>query len=365
MSKRFWSFRAQENGVAELLLYGVIDEDESWGGVGAKEFAEELKKLGAIQEIRVRINSSGGYVFAGQAIYSTLKRHPATVTVYVDGLAASIASVIAMAGDRVIMPKNALMMVHNPWGLAIGDAEDLRKEAEVLDTITETIISAYQDKTGLERNDIIELMEAETWMTARDALDWGFIDEIEGEGQIAASVRGWELVVKSETGEARLSLESLKQTEEMKKKVAALPAAQAERPESGETIEPEGGKEMNLEELAEQYPELLEEIRNQARTEGAKQERERIRAIEDLAVKGFDEIVTKAKFEEPKQPEDVAVAIIKAQKERGEKVLESLRQDAKALEGVAPGATELDAGKGEEDEVTAQASKIALAFKRR
>jgi hypothetical protein len=171
-------------------------------------------------------------------------------------------------------------------------------------------------------------------------------------------------VVKSETGEARLSLESLKQTEEMKKKVAALPAAEAERPEGGETTEPEGGTVMNLEELAEQYPELLEEIRNQARTEGAKQERERIKAIEDLAVKGFEDIVTKAKFEEPKQPEDVAVAIIKAQKERGEKVLEDLRKDAKALEGVTPGATDLDAGKGEEDEVKDQASKIALAFRR-
>jgi ATP-dependent Clp endopeptidase proteolytic subunit ClpP len=365
MPKRFWNFRAQENGVAELLLYGVIDEDESWGGVGAREFAKELKGLGDVREIRVRINSSGGYVFAGQAIYSTLKRHKATVTVYVDGLAASIASVIAMAGDRVIMPKNALMMVHNPWGLAVGDAEDMRKTAEVLDTITETIISAYQDKTGLERDDILELMEAETWMTAQDALDWGFIDEIEGEGQIAASVRGRQLVVKSGIGEARLSLESLKQTEELKRKVAALPAARDERPGCGETIEPEGGAVMNLEELAEQYPELLEEIRNQARTEGAKQERERIRAIEDLAVKGFEDIVTKAKFEEPKQPEDVAVEIVKAQKQRGEKVLEDLRKDAKALEGVQPGATELDAGKGEEDEVDDMASKIALAFRRR
>jgi hypothetical protein len=286
------------------------------------------------------------------------------VTVYVDGLAASIASVIAMAGDRVIMPKNALMMVHNPWGLAIGDAEDLRKEAEILDTIKETIVSAYQDKTGLERDDIIELMEAETWLTAQDALDWGFIDEIEGEGRIAALVRGRQLVVKSDIGEARLSLESLKQTEEMKKKVAALPAARAERRGGGETIEPEGGAVMNLEELEKQYPQLLEEIRNQARTEGAKQERERIRAIEDLAVKGFEEIVTKAKFEEPKRPEDVAVAIIRAQKERGEKVLEDLRKDAKALEGVAPGATELDAGKGDEEEVKDKASKIALAFRR-
>lgn len=195
---KFWQFRAQaeDPAVGELLLYGPISEVSWWGDeVTPKQFWEDLQALGGISELKVYVNSGGGDVFAGQAIYSMLKRHPARVTVYVDGLAASIASVVAMAGDRVIMPRNAMMMVHNPWAMVIGTAADMRKMADDLDQIRESLIAAYQEKTDLSRRRLIAMMDAETWMTAEEAVELGFADELEEAKQVAASLRGSLLVV--------------------------------------------------------------------------------------------------------------------------------------------------------------------------
>ena len=116
MDKKFWSMTKPTNDSADLLLYGPISESSWWGDeITPKQFADDLEALGDVSEINVRINSGGGDVFAGQAIHSMLKRHAANVTVYVDGLAASIASIIAMAGDTVVMPRGAMMMIPGHW----------------------------------------------------------------------------------------------------------------------------------------------------------------------------------------------------------------------------------------------------------
>lgn len=196
-NRRFWQFRAAaEPGIGELLLYGEI-ADTTWFGdeVTPKQFWDELQALGEIKELRVYINSPGGDVFAGQAIYSMLKRHPAQVHVYVDGLAASAASLVAMAGDTVIMPRNAMMMVHNPWTFVAGDSAFLRQVADELDKIRESMLAVYESRTGLERAKVIELLDAETWMTAEEAVELGFADEIEEAKQVAASVVGYGRVV--------------------------------------------------------------------------------------------------------------------------------------------------------------------------
>ncbi len=186
--RKYWNIRNQGKGRAEILIYEQIGEGLFSEGLGAKQFAKDLKALGDIDQLDVRINSEGGSVFEGQAIYTQLKNHKATKTVYIDGLAASIASVIAMAGDTIIMPENATMMIHDPWAISMGRAEDMRKSAEALDTIKLGIIAAYRDKSGLPDDEISTLMAEETWMTAEDALERGFVDEIAEPVKAAASI---------------------------------------------------------------------------------------------------------------------------------------------------------------------------------
>jgi len=189
---KFWQFKntADEN-IGELMIYGDISS-YSWYGddISPKNFKDDLDKLGDITELNIYINSNGGDVFAGQAIYSMIKRHKAKVTVHIDGLAASIASVIAMAGDVVHMPANAMLMIHNPWTFSFGDSVELRKIADTLDKIRESTIAVYQEKSGLTEKKIIAMMDAETWLTAKDSKDLGFADEIDEEKQIAASIDG-------------------------------------------------------------------------------------------------------------------------------------------------------------------------------
>lgn len=201
-NKNFWKFNNWINKdnkkEAEILLYGVIGEDGYWDDVTSKQFAEDLKAVEDAVKINVRINSPGGDVFAGQAIYSMLKRCKSEVIVYIDGLAASIASIVAMSGDKIIMPKNAMMMIHKPWTITAGNANDMREQADTLDKIEESLISVYTDKTGLSAEEIKTLLEDETWLTASDALEKGFIDEIE-ETEVKAQIINDSLEINGQT----------------------------------------------------------------------------------------------------------------------------------------------------------------------
>ena len=187
---KFWNFIKNEaENTGELQLYGEISDTSWWGDeITPKDFKADLDALGDISTLNVYINSPGGDVFAGQAIHSMLKRHSATVHVYVDGLAASIASVIAMAGDKIIIPENAMIMIHNPWTVTAGNAADLREVADRLDKINETIKSTYLSKAKINEAKLTELMDAETWLSAREAVDYGFADEIEDAKDYAASL---------------------------------------------------------------------------------------------------------------------------------------------------------------------------------
>jgi ATP-dependent Clp protease protease subunit len=196
MSKKFWNFKnvKEDPKIGELDIYGEIADSSWWGDeVTPKQFKKDMDALGDISELNVYINSPGGDVFAGQTIYSILKRKKCAVNVYIDGLAASAASVIAMVGradgNTLNMPKNAMLMIHNPWSIAWGYASDMRQMADTLDKIRDSIVAVYKDGSNLEEKDIIELMDAETWMTAQDALDYGFIDHIEEHSERAFTIR--------------------------------------------------------------------------------------------------------------------------------------------------------------------------------
>ena len=170
---------------AEIWLYDQVGE--GWfGGMSAKQFTEQLNGLGQVDTINLRINSPGGSVFDGVAIYNALKRHPARLEVDVDGVAASIASVIAMAGDEIRMAANSLMMIHDPYGMCGGNSEEMRKTADLLDQIKGVIVDTYAKRTGMAADVLAVMMSEETWMTAAEAQQHGFSDATTEEQRIAA-----------------------------------------------------------------------------------------------------------------------------------------------------------------------------------
>lgn len=201
LGRKFWEVRAAKDKPkeGELLIYGPIWGNKVFDGeVAPGAIRDALKKLGDVETIKVYVNSKGGDVFAGNAIHNILRRHPAQVIVYIDGLAASAASVIAAAGDRVIMPKNSMQMVHRAWSFSMGNAIQFEEFAGTLRQIDETLIAVYMEKTKLSRERIVELVDAETWMTASEAVAMGFADELEEAKAVAASVDGDVLVMNGE-----------------------------------------------------------------------------------------------------------------------------------------------------------------------
>lgn len=174
-NQSWFTIKAVANDTAEISIY---DEIGFWG-VTAQQFAKDLKALGNnLKQINLHIHSPGGDVFDGIAIYNLLKNHPANKTVYIDGLAASMASVIAMAGNEIIMPENAMMMIHKPWGIQGGDADDMRKYADLLDKVESTLITAYTAKTGKSETDLAEMLKVETWLTGKECIEQGFADKL-------------------------------------------------------------------------------------------------------------------------------------------------------------------------------------------
>ena len=187
--KRFWEIRQQAEtpNSLDLYIYSAVEGDSYNWKTGKKEesetsaehFKQELEKHKDVKQINVYINSLGGSVMEGVSIYNQLRRHPANVTAYIDGFACSIASVIAMAADKVVMPKNAVMMIHNAWTWAVGNAKELRKAADDLDVLNEASRQAYLSKVGdkLPEDKLIEMLDNETYLTAEQCMEYGLADE--------------------------------------------------------------------------------------------------------------------------------------------------------------------------------------------
>lgn len=189
-TKTYFQMNKKTQNKGEIYIYGdIVSSKWDETDVTAVDFKNELNQLGDISEIDVHINSAGGNVFEGHAIYNMLKMHKAKVNIYVDALAASIASVIAMSGDTIFMHKNSFMMIHNSWIMTLGNSKDLRQTADLLDKTDQSSNNAYLDKaTNLSEAELKQLLEAETWLTADEALEKGLADEILGASEIAASI---------------------------------------------------------------------------------------------------------------------------------------------------------------------------------
>ena len=178
MKRKFWNWVKNEGDETRTLYLSGEISDETWFGdeVTPKLFKDEL--MAGSGDITLWINSPGGDVFAAAQIYNMLMDYPGHVTVKIDGLAASAASVIAMAGSQVEMSPVAMMMIHNPITVAIGDSKEMQKAIDMLSEVKESIVNAYEIKTGLSRNKISRLMDAESWFNAKKAVEMGFADSI-------------------------------------------------------------------------------------------------------------------------------------------------------------------------------------------
>ena len=182
--------KASDTETPEIFIYDMIGLDFWTGeGVTPKAFTSELREIEKKHKsLNIRINSPGGFVHDGFTIYNALKQSGLKINVYIDGLAASAAAFIAMAGDKIYMPKTAEMMIHNAWGMVIGNAAEMKKEAAHVESLDSMIIDIFSERTGKDKAVISSMMNKETWMSGEKAVELGFTDELLEESTIAACV---------------------------------------------------------------------------------------------------------------------------------------------------------------------------------
>ncbi|MGE6379557.1 head maturation protease, ClpP-related [Peribacillus muralis] len=331
----------------------IISSNEQWiydwFGIEAtspKKVSDQLSKLNG-EAIDIDINSGGGSVFDASEIYALLKDYQGKKTGKILGLAASAASVIAMAADNLLMAPTAQMMIHNASTRSQGDYRDMDQTSSFLKNVNQTIANAYNLKSGKSYDELLNMMDKETWLTPQQALQHHLIDEIMFEGQ------GVEMVASADGGMIPQQV-----IDKIRNELHANPplnqTAENEQPGGNPTNkenEQEAQQIMNLEELKNTHPELYKQIRNEGYTDGVKAENSRIKAIEDLQMPGNEALINQAKFETNDSAESVAVQIIKAEKARGHNYLQNLQDDAKPINQI-PG-TSAPEGGGESDSVKA------------
>ena len=332
-NKTIWNLVKNDDKSAELMLYGDIAES-FWGDtISAKEVTEYLADLD-VENIDVYINSNGGVVDTAIAINNALRRHKAKVTVNIDGIAASAATLITCAGDIVRMPKNALFMIHNPSKIAMGDSEEMRKQADVLEKYKNSIMETYLQKVNIDKEKLSELMDNETWLNAEEALEYGFIDEITENTDIQVVENK---VISNNMVFNMAEFKNFNVDKNIKN--------------NGK-----GSEKMTREEIKNQYPDIYAEIINEGKEIGIKEERTRIQEIEDL---GYNhEVVSKAKFEEPKNARDLALEIVSLMKQENQNKLNRIQDEGKPLNNTPKGNDD-----GVNDEQKA-ANKILAFFKK-
>ena len=332
-NKTIWNIVKNDDKNAELMLYGDIAES-FWGDtISAKEVTEYLADLD-VENINVYINSNGGVVDTAIAINNALRRHKAKVTVNIDGIAASAATLITCAGDTVRMPKNALFMIHNPLTIAMGDSEEMRKQADVLEKYKNSIMETYLQKVNIDKEKLSELMDNESWLSAEEALKYGFIDEIIENADIQVVENK---VISNNMVFNMAEFKNFNVDKNIKN--------------NGK-----GSEKMTREEIKNQYPDIYAEIINEGKEIGIKEERTRIQEIENL---GYNhEVVDKAKFEEPKNARDLALEIVSLMKQENQNKLNRIQDEGKPLNNMPKGNDD-----GVNDEQKA-ANKILAFFKK-
>ena len=305
-SKTIWNLVKNDDKSAELMLYGDIAES-FWGDtISAKEVTEYLADLD-VENIDVYINSNGGVVDTAIAINNALRRHKAKVTVNIDGIAASAATLITCAGDIVRMPKNALFMIHNPLTIAMGDSEEMRKQADVLEKYKNSIMETYLQKVNIDKEKLSELMDNETWLNAEEALEYGFIDEITENTDIQVVENK---VISNNIVFNMANFKNFNVNKNLQNNN-------------------KGSEKMTKEEVKNQFPDVYDEILAEGKESGILEERNRIKEIENLGI--ANKITAKAKFEEPRNANDLAVDLVRQLAKERSQTYNSIKDEGKPL----------------------------------
>lgn len=352
---RFWNFTAnEEENTAELLLYGEISE-YSWyeDDITPKEFNKDLKAMGEVEQITVRINSGGGDVFAAVAIYTRLKEHKANIAVKIDGWCASAATIIAMAGDSIEISVGGIFMIHDPAAGILGyyKADELKKIADELETIKQSIVNCYMTVTDKSEDEIKSLMTDETWYTGEEAVEAGFctavmLTEVETEVEDAEKI-----IVNS----VPINLGTF---HTVPKGLLGYANSHNNKPNAKNNKEDEN-MSLTLEELKSKYPDVANAYKAEImaavktgetdHTAAVDAERARIKAIDEITLTGFEDLADKAKYENPVSAEAFAMQMVAAQKRAGNKFLNDREADLKdsGIDDVPPVSNK--GGAGEDD----------------
>lgn len=332
---KFWNVKTEGNE-SQIDLFGYVGGSKEGGlfepeGFNEKEFLEELRSIPKDNSLKISINSPGGLVFTALSIYTLLKAHKGEITIRVDGAAMSAATIItSVPNAKVIMPKGSMMMIHKVSSWAMGNVDDIRKAADDMEKLEQNILDIYAEKTGKTVDEIKLFVDEETYFTATEAVEFGLADEVDDNATVENKAVG-EIVM----------LNGLEVTADLFKH-APKGFLKADMPQASAVENPAGkeNKTMDLNTLKAEYPELVEEIRNEAMNEGVTKERARIQAIEEIAIAGHEDLVKVAKFDNAITAEQLAVNILKADKARNAAMLKNRNADAEELKGITPDANE-------------------------
>lgn len=303
-NNNFFEIKNLAQDTAEIRIYGTITKWawEEYGEVSSANFVKELNKYKNVSKIHLRINSAGGDVFEANAIYNFLKdfakENKIEIIGYIDGLAASAASFLILAASKITMGLGALYMIHNPWTYAAGDSSKLAKQIELLDKIKDSILDIYMTKSKKTREEISSLMNSEKWFSAKEALEYGFVDEIIEDDNTLENI---------ENISNNINIMCFMNKKLIEEKLNAAKKIKEEK----EVIK-------NLQELKTTYSNFLNEYKEEIKAEleaqhkldienAIKNERERIKELESIPIlnEKQKEVVNKAKFETPAEPRDI------------------------------------------------------------
>jgi ATP-dependent Clp protease, proteolytic subunit ClpP len=330
--------RNEEEKSAELILYGSIGHDEDWDDISDKAFKQDIENLGDVENITLHINSPGGSVFSAVAIANTLKNHKAKVVANIDGLAASAATIITSACDVVRMPKNALFMIHNPITFAYGNNQDMEKTLDMLNKVKNSIIETYLYKANTDKETLSKLMNDETWMDAETAKEYGFIDEILDEeiekefvenkliiNSMAFDISKFKIFKAEKTNKSQnptplnITINSTGNAENIADEIKNIL-------NNGNNKKEE--EKMTLEELKNKFPELYDQVFNEGKEAGISKENQRMKAIDEMKISNYPDLVENAKYTEKIEANELAMKILKKQNEEKAEKLEGLKNES-------------------------------------